>query len=227
MQAVILAAGRGTRMGAVTDSTPKPLLLIDKSPILTRTFAVLPHEIDEVIIVVGYLGEKIRELFGYEYAGRKVRYVEQAQLLGTAHALYQCKELLRGRFLVLMGDDLYRKEDLARLISKPLGILVWRLSNAQPGDFQALVSLNSHGQLADIIERQPAVAGGLVNCGAYALDERIFDFPMAKAGNQTAEFGLPQTLLQLVRQGIPLDIVEATWWHKVTTPEDLKNYFEQ
>jgi len=62
MQAIILAAGRGTRMGELTNDLPKPLLKISGRPILEYTLANLPREIDEVILVIGYHGHKIKNL---------------------------------------------------------------------------------------------------------------------------------------------------------------------
>ncbi len=78
MQAVILAAGRGTRMGALTEHTPKPMLLVNGRPVLEYIFDSLPEEIDEVIIVVGYLGSVIQKHFGGFYKGKKILYVEQS-----------------------------------------------------------------------------------------------------------------------------------------------------
>ncbi len=224
MQAVILAAGLGTRMGDLTRDKPKPLLTIENKTLLEHLFSSLPDAIDEVVLVVGYLKEQIRSLIGENHAGRKIVYVEQKELKGTAHALAMCKNVLRGKFLVLMGDDLYRKEDLSKMIKFPLALLAWELPEVdRQNDFQAIVKVNSQGNLVNIIERQPAVAGALVNCGAYVLDERYFDLPLVPAGNKTAEFGLPQTFLQLVRQGAKIDIVKASWWYKVSAPEDLKS----
>jgi UDP-N-acetylglucosamine diphosphorylase / glucose-1-phosphate thymidylyltransferase / UDP-N-acetylgalactosamine diphosphorylase / glucosamine-1-phosphate N-acetyltransferase / galactosamine-1-phosphate N-acetyltransferase len=223
MQAVILAAGLGTRMGALTKDTPKPMLKIEDQTLLERNIAALPAAVDEVVIVVGYLGEKIREFFGDHSNGKKMTYVTQRELKGTGHALMQCRDALHGRFLVIMGDDLYAKDDLERLAAEPLGVLVLELGNDDAeGNRHAIVTVDSMGQVVDIIERQPGIRGVLVNTGAYVLDMRYFDCPLVPAGNLTEEFGLPQTLLQLVRSGAKMSVVKATWWHKVGAPEDLK-----
>ncbi|TSA45105.1 nucleotidyltransferase family protein [bacterium] len=223
MQAVILAAGLGTRMGELTKDCPKPLLKIQDLTLLEHNLKSLPPEIDEVVLVVGYLAEKIKHQIGDEFLGKKIVYVQQKELKGTGHALSMCKAALNGRFLVLMGDDLYEKDDLAELARHPLGILVLELdSDELTSDRQALVKVDAQGRLLDIIERQPAHKGMLVNVGAYVLDKRYFDFPLAEAGNKTAEFGLPQTMLQMVKLGAQFDIVKAHWWHKVAGPDDLK-----
>jgi len=222
MQAVILAAGLGTRMGALTKDTPKPMLKIEDQTLLERNFAALPKEIDEVIVVVGYRAEAIRQFLGGSFMGRRVVYVQQNELKGTGHALSLCKDMLHDRFLVIMGDDLYAKADLERLAHEPLGILVWELAEDDPEGRQALVKLNGGGKLADIVERQPAIKGAFVNAGAYLLDVCYFKYPLVSAGIPAVEFGLPQTMLQMLRDGAEMSVVKATWWHKVASPKDLE-----
>ncbi len=222
MQAVILAAGMGTRMGELTKNTPKPLLKIQDLTLLEHNLRALPAEIDEVVLVVGYLAEQIKHQIGEEFMGKKVTYIYQIGLKGTGHALSLCKEALRDRFLVLMGDDLYGREDLVQLISRPLALLVQELKNPGETDSYALVKTDREGKLLDILERQKASPGDLANCGAYVLDERYFELPLVLAGNKTQEYGLPQTMLQMVKEGAKFEIVKARWWHKVTDPEDLE-----
>lgn len=224
MQAIILAAGLGTRMGELTKTTPKPLLKIAGKAILEHNLAELPDEIKEVFLVVGYLGRQIRKLVGENIAGKKISYVEQQELKGTAHALFACKNLLRGRFLVVHGDDLYHKRDLERLIKHPLAVLVWPLRERQDNaKLQGgVVKVNEAGEVIDIVEREPASEGALVNTGAYVLNKELFKYGMASAGKPATEFGLPQTLLQMIKGGAKFAVVPAEKWHKIATPEDLK-----
>ena len=111
MQAVILAAGLGTRLRPLTYDTPKPLLKIGDKTLIEYNIERLPECIDELVIVIGYLGEQIIDYFGNQYKGKKISYIKQSQLLGTGHALFLCKKILNDRFLVLMGDDIYSQED--------------------------------------------------------------------------------------------------------------------
>ena len=119
MQAVILASGRGTRMGSLTDTIPKPMLLVNGKSLLHHKLDILPPDIEEVIFVIGYLGEVIREAFGSEYAGRKITYVEQDVLNGTMGAVALTQPHIEGRFMVMMGDDLYGTEDVLRACATP------------------------------------------------------------------------------------------------------------
>ena len=223
MQAVILAAGLGTRMGDLTKETPKPLLKYQGKSFLEHNLLALPDEVNEVIIVVGYLQEHIRAAIGDVFSGKKITYLEQREKKGTGHALSLCKDAVHDRFLVLMGDDIYAAADLKQMVQAPLAILAWGMRGDETGtDRQAGIKINEIGELVDIIERRPANKGTLVNAGAYVLNANFFKYPLVPAGNQTDEFGLPQTMLQMVGDGVKFNIVKATSWTKITSPEDLK-----
>lgn len=216
MQAVIMAAGLGTRLRPHTLTCPKPMLEVAGRPILEHGFATLPHEVDEVILVVKYLQDRIRSHFGDEWRGRRVRYVEQTELKGTGDALARCKPLLSGKFLVMNGDDLYGADDVANACRRELAILAKRTD--VPGRFGAFRT-DADGNMLDIIEGAEIEAGGLVNAGLYVLDERFFDYPLVPI-KDGAEFGLPQTLVPMAKDH-PIAILEAGFWLPIGYPEDL------
>src|SRR3989344_7915186 len=108
MQAVILAAGEGKRLRPLTLDRPKPMIELLGKPILEHTIENLPSAINELVIVVGYKSEKIKNHFGNNWKGRSIVYVEQNMPpTGTAHALFTARRALKpGRFLSLMGDNI-------------------------------------------------------------------------------------------------------------------------
>lgn len=216
MQAVIMAAGLGTRLRPHTLTTPKPMLEVAGRPILEHAFASLPPEVDEVVLVVGYLQERIRSHFGDAWRGRRVRYVEQTELKGTGDALARCRGALSGKFLVMNGDDLYGKDDVAAACARDLAILAKRTT--VPGRFGAFRT-DASGNMIDIIEGAEIEAGGLVNAGLYVLDERFFGYPLVPI-KDGAEFGLPQTLVTMAKDH-PIAILEAGFWLPIGYPEDL------
>lgn len=217
MQCVILAAGRGTRMGSLTDACPKPMLEVAGKPKLAHTIELLPAVITEVILVVGYLDEQIRVFFGDEYAGRKIRYVVQNKLNGTDGAVRLVKPIIKGKFIVLMGDDLYRADDIVRLLPHDLAMLAIQTDEAARF---GLVSVSADGSLVQVIERPHDHKTGLINIGAYMLSPAYWDEqPVAISDT---EYGLPQTLAQIAHGGTRVAVEIATDWQPIGNPEDLK-----
>jgi NDP-sugar pyrophosphorylase family protein len=219
MQCVILAAGRGVRMGDMTQEMPKPLIPIAGQSILDRTLAELPPQIDEVIFVVGYLGNQIRHKFGEQFGRFRIRYVQQTERHGTGHALKLCQEYLTGKFLVLMADDLYCCDDLARCLEHDLCLLACQKKYEGKG---GVLKLASDGHLLEVLESPAVPPSDLMNTGTYVLDTRFFDYPLVSYQNHDGktEYGLPQTVA-LMAKDLPVYIEKATRWFAVTRPEDI------
>ena len=220
MKCIILAAGKGTRLKPLTDHTPKPLLPIKGRPLLEYTLENLPDEVDDVIIVVKHLGHLIKEHFGKKWAGKKLTYLNAVGLRGTADMIRQAKRFVKGKTLVICGDDIYKKSDLARLLvevpESEWGILVAERDDAS--NFGVL-SLNTRGTVAAVIEKPEHPASNLVNAGAYLFDERIFKYRPVKLAS--GEYGLPQTMAQ-AKEKIIIRAVRALFWQPISTLQDYE-----
>lgn len=216
MQAVILAAGKGTRMRPLTYEIPKPMLLINGKPVLEYTLSFLPKEIDEVIIVVNYLGEHIKKYFGQEWKGRKIKYVFQDELNGTGGALHCCKDLVNRKFLVVMGDDLYYKKDLNNMLKEDLAILAQEVND--PSRFGVLKT-DENGKLIEIVEKPEMEGKGLVSTNAFILNKKFFNYDLIQITDK--EYGLPQTLAVMAKD-YPVKVMKTTHWFPVGNPEDLE-----
>ena len=160
-------------MRPLTLQTPKPMLELLGKPILAHTIDALPREITEVILVVGYLQEKIRSYFGDAYDGRSITYVVQPEKLGTYRALELCKHILsKDRFLVLYADDLFGSRTYAQLVkAKGTVITVAEISN--PERF-GVVALNPDGTVKEIEEKPEHPKTNLANAGPSVLTKIIF-----------------------------------------------------
>ena len=216
MQVVILAAGRGIRMGELTKNTPKPMLEINGKPILAHKIEVLPMEIDEVILVVGYSKEQIMGYFGNSYDGKRIRYVEQKKLNGTGGAIGLAKDMLKGKFLVMMGDDLYAKKDIENIIKHDLAVL--GLEVMDPERF-GIIKTDETGAVIDIVEKPKIEGPALANIGLYVLNGNFFNYPLADLGN--GEYGLPQTMVQM-KDKYKIHTEKATDWFPIGNPEDYE-----
>ncbi|MFA5831179.1 MAG: sugar phosphate nucleotidyltransferase [Candidatus Paceibacterota bacterium] len=215
MQCVILAAGRGTRMKELTANTPKPMIAVFGEPLLAHKIRMLPETVDDVVLVVGYLGEQIREYFGSEWEGRKISYVFQKNLNGTGGAIREAKDLVCGTFLVIMGDDLYGTDDLARLSEDGMAVLAKKMDKP----FSAgILRRNREGNLLEIVEKTETPEIGLMNTGAYALTRDFFEYELVQITK--TEFGLPQTLATMAKNH-PVKIKPAHSWLRIGCPEDI------
>jgi bifunctional UDP-N-acetylglucosamine pyrophosphorylase/glucosamine-1-phosphate N-acetyltransferase len=187
-------------------------------PLLEWRIETLPESIDEVILVVGYLQEQIREYFGHTWKGKKITYVHQEVLNGTGGAMEILKPYLQGPTLVTNGDDFYHPADLQRLIEDMTSggaVLGIEVDDATQ---YGLLETDNQSKLIAITERPHGRETGIVNVGAYIITEKFFDFPLV-AITET-EFGLPQTLALLAKE-YPVEVLKAMAWQPVGCPEDI------
>jgi bifunctional UDP-N-acetylglucosamine pyrophosphorylase/glucosamine-1-phosphate N-acetyltransferase len=217
MQCVILAAGEGVRMRPLTLTTPKPMLKVLGKTLLEHTIDSLPAEVDELIIVVGYLGDQIREYFKHSYGGRRITYVHQPKKLGTYDALAMAEPFLKeGFFLVLYADDLFGPITYQRLVdAKSFAIVVQEVPN--PERF-GVVTLRPDGTVKEIEEKPEYPKSNLANCGPTALSKEIFKHPAPL--HAKGEYFLTDSVAELALHH-PVKVVRADWWMPIGYPEDL------
>lgn len=117
MKAVILAGGKGTRLGSLTREIPKPMIPIGGVPLLHHQVNLLvKYGITEIILLVNYLSRPIRDYFGNgEKFGAKISFFEEKEPLGTTGGLKEIQPELTDDFLVFYGDVMINM-DLNRLI---------------------------------------------------------------------------------------------------------------
>lgn len=219
MQAVILAAGEGRRLRPLTEDRPKPMVLVGGKPILEYTLNILPKEIDEVILVVGYKQEKIKEYFGNEFKGKKLFYVDQPEPKGTGEALERTRHLLHGEpFLMLFADDLYHPDDLAILAASDCPAIVVKEKD-HPERF-GVCKVSEDDFLVGLIEKPENPPGNLVNMGPALLHHDIFDFDIEAPLLPNGESCLPEQISRLAKQR-PVRAFRARFWHPIGYPEDI------
>jgi UDP-N-acetylglucosamine diphosphorylase / glucose-1-phosphate thymidylyltransferase / UDP-N-acetylgalactosamine diphosphorylase / glucosamine-1-phosphate N-acetyltransferase / galactosamine-1-phosphate N-acetyltransferase len=216
MQCVILAAGEGTRMRPLTETMPKPLIKVCGKPILEHIVDALPPEIDELVIVIGYKGEMIKEYCGTEYKGKKVTYaVQDNPKAGTADALLTARGLAKGKFLVMYADDIHGAESLAEVVKTEAGMLAAR--SETPEKFGVLV-VNEDGTLKAIVEKPKVPPSNLVNIGGFMLTEEIFEIELHMS--ELGEYLLTDSVTEYALRH-PVMVVEQTLWLPIGYPEHI------
>lgn len=175
MDAVILAAGEGTRLRPLTLTRPKPMLPIAGKPILQWDLEALKKFFKKVIIVVGYKKERIIEHFGKKFKNLKLEYIEQKEQLGTGHAVSLLKDHVSKEFFLMNGDIIISEETIKNFITDFLEfranmLAVIKVEN--PSDF-GIVKLKGN-RIQNIIEKPSFSKENLANSGIYFFNEEIF-----------------------------------------------------
>lgn len=216
MKALVLAAGDGKRLRPLTEDRPKPMIFLNGKPLLEYILNELPDAITELVIIVGYHGEKIREYFGSEWKGKPITYIEQSERLGTAHAVHMAKEYLRdSKFFLLNADDIGDKESFEKGLQYDYCLFV--NEHEDPTRF-GVVELNDNGTLKKITEKPKEPATNLVSTGTMVLSPEIFDVPLVLHPN--GEHYIVDSL-QAIQKTRPIQVIRQKSWITVTFPEDV------
>jgi len=207
MDAIILAAGLGTRLRPHTLTTPKPLLPVQGRPILDWALAALPAEVDRLLVVVNYLAEQVEAYLGGQKHVPAWEAVRQEVPRGTGDALRSCRDRVRSdRFLVLNGDDLYGAADLDELARHPAGLL------AQPVDEPrrfGIAFLKADGTLDRLVEKPDLEGPQLANTGAYVFPRQVLSEELKLSPR--GEYEITDHLTTLARTG-SVAVVRAKFW---------------
>lgn len=180
MKGVILTAGEGTRMRPLTLSRPKTMVPVGGKPILQYNVEALREAgIDEIILIVGYHEEVIKEYFQDGSAlGVKITYITQGERLGTAHAIGTLAGSIEGAFVILNGDIIVDSQLIKDLISKynsdKARTILTLIEVEDPSQF-GVVEVEDD-RIVNLVEKPlPGEApSNLINAGIYLFDEGIF-----------------------------------------------------
>ena len=216
MQAVILAAGKSTRTYPLTLTRPKPLLKVANQTILGHNLGNLAGFADEAVLVVGYKKEMIKKHFGDKYKNIKLKYIEQKEQLGTAHALSAAEHCIKGKFVLMMGDDIYSEGDIKNCIKHQYSILTAIVKD--PQNFGVITEKN--GILKDFVEKPKTFVSNLANAAFYCLDKKIFKCLKQIKKSERNEFELPDAIKLLSKDG-KMHCIKAKQWLPIAYPWDL------
>lgn len=228
---VILAAGKGTRMAPFSQRFPKPLLPVCNRPILEYQIEYMKKAgIRDIILVIGHLGYAIARHFGDgEGFGVNIRYVEQEETLGIAHAVGRLEPYISSPFLLFLGDIFFITNDLSVMIDvmrkdKASAVLaVKKEDDPEAIKRNFAVLLNEDGTVKRVIEKPRYVTNSIKGCGLYLFDLHVFD--AIRRTPRTAmrdEYEITDAIQILVDDGFPVvtsEIVQQDM--NVSYPHDL------
>lgn len=219
MQAVILAAGKGTRMDKLTKNKPKSLAMVSGKPIIEYSLSSLPDEIKKVHIIIGYEGDKIKAHIGEKHGQIDINYIWQKELKGTGAILDLIKPFVKDRVLILNGDDIYSKNELGKLLKHSYAIGLAKKIPEHNKYLSIKTDKNKNIKGAAYPNKKEMKKGAFLATGAYVLTPNIFKYKPVKLLN--GEYGLPQTILKMAEKVKTKGILMKNWI-QINTPEDIK-----
>ncbi|MXV61225.1 NTP transferase domain-containing protein [Natronorubrum sp. JWXQ-INN-674] len=226
MQAVVLAAGKGTRLRPLTEDKPKVLVEVDGKPLIEDVFDnLLEIGVTELVVVVGYMKEKIIERYGDEYEGVPITYAHQREQLGLAHAILQAEPHIDDDFVLMLGDNVFRG-NLGDVINRQredradAAFLVEEVPYEEASRYGVL-DTNEYGEIVEVVEKPDEPPSNLVMTGFYTFTPAIFHACHLVQPSDRGEFELPDAIDLLIQSGRTIDAIRMDGWRiDVGYPED-------
>ena len=120
MQAIILAAGRGKRLGTLTDSVPKTLVKLNHLTILDRQIEILiKNKIKEIIIITGYKTQSIEKHIKKKYPKRNIKIVLNSKYLelDNLYSVWLSNNIINNDFILLNGDLIFDERLISLIVN--------------------------------------------------------------------------------------------------------------
>ena len=226
MQAVIPAAGRGSRLGELTDDRPKGLVDIAGQPLLTYVFdRAIEAGADELVVVVGYERAQIIEYFGETFGDVPITYVHQRERLGLAHAVQQAESHVDGAFLVVNGDNVFGEslEPVVTVLEREGVAGAIAVESVPPETARQTGVVELEGEtVRSIVEKPDEPASTLVTTGCYALPEDVFEACKLVQPSAENEYQLSEAVSLLASAGYAIRTVQVHSRVNVNRPEDIE-----
>ncbi len=227
-KAVLLAAGRGTRMRELTADLPKPMIKVRGKPILLHIIEGLQTAgIKNFLIIVGYHGETVREYFGDGTCfGLQFNYATQTIQDGTGRVVELARDFAANSpFILNYGDILVDPANYKRIVD--LADDVEAIISVKRGEDLSkggAVFLNDQMDLVDLREKsKPGESTSeWYNAGLYAFLPSIFEFTAKLQPSPRGEYELTDAIRDLAQSGKKVKALELIGeWADVRDPEIL------
>lgn len=226
MKIVIPMAGYGTRLRPHTWSKPKPLITVAGKPVLGHVldmFQTIP-DIDEVVFIVGYLGDQVKTYVQETYPHLHARYIIQEEMLGQSHAIWLAREGLRGPMLMVFVDTLI-ETDLSFLIDEGAEAVAWVKEVPDPRRF-GVAKIGKDNQVQRLIEKPSDMSINLALVGFYyfkhaeTLIEAI-EHQMAQKNHLKGEYYLADAINIMLEKELRMRVEMVDAWQDCGKPEAL------
>jgi D,D-heptose 1,7-bisphosphate phosphatase len=183
-QAVFLVGGRGTRLGVLTDGTPKPFITVAGRPFLSYLIDnAVRHGFDDILLLAGYRGDVLRAAWGKGSVGAaalmregvRITIVEEPSAAGTAGALVHVRDRLDEKFLLANGDSFFDFNWLDLLTLDTADDWLARIALRQVPDGSRYGRVELTGERVTAFAARGGSGPALVNGGVYLLRRSVLD----------------------------------------------------
>jgi len=226
MQAVVLAAGKGTRLRPLTDDKPKGMVEVADEPLLTHCFdQLIDLGADELVVVVGYLKEVIIDHYGDEYEGVPITYAHQREQKGLAHALLTVEEHIDDDFMLILGDNIFEAnlQDVVRRQREDRADAAFLVEEVpwEEASRYGVCDTNPYGEITDVVEKPDDPPSNLVMTGFYTFTPAIFHACHLVQPSNRDEYEISDAIDLLIQSGRTIDAIPLDGWRiDVGYPED-------
>jgi len=224
VKCVILAAGEGKRMHPLTYTKPKVMLPIANKPIIEYNLLnAIKAGIKEIIFVVGYKSEMVRNYFGNgEKYKVKIEYVNQGEPQGTAQAIGVAEKFVDD-FIVLSGDTIFGEDDIKNMLKNKNSIGLFKVENPQE---YGIVETKDN-KVLKIYEKTKEPFTNIINAGVYHFDKKVFDYIKKTNKSSRGEYEITDTINMMAKKSIVSTVILKEWqdvvypWHLLDANEEV------
>ena len=227
MKAVIPLAGKGTRLRPHTYLTPKPLLRVGGKPVMSYILDDLQEMgVEEIVFVIGYLGDVVKGYMAEEYPDIRPEYVVQEVQDGTAGAVKLAEPFIDDEVLILFVDTLFDADlSLAAQLDPRWGGVIWAKEVEDYQRFGVIVT-DEESAMTQIVEKPQDPISKLANIGLYFIRDHKLLFEgvnhaLASPPGPSGEYYLTDAFQYMVDNGSRILTAPVEGWYDCGKPETL------
>jgi NDP-sugar pyrophosphorylase family protein len=238
MKAVILAAGRGTRLEGITEPCNKCMLKFRGQFLIEYSLqSATRANVSEIVIVVGYRAEDIINTFGIAYHGVRIRYVIQRELKGLVNAIETCQEASEGEdFMLFLADELLidpNPSEMAEVFEKEGLFVICGVTQVEDISLisrtYSVIYNAEDSRIYRLIEKPVKPVNNIMGTGNCIFRNEIFNYIPRTPINQTRQQKeLPDLIQCTIDDGHPVKLFHiSAEYVNINTPDDIRLAAEQ
>ena len=217
MKAIILAAGVWSRLNPLTNTRPKPLIKIFWKPIIEYNIENIYKYVSEIIIIIKYKWELIKQYFSDNYKWVKISYKIQNNKKWTAAAIMWLES--DSDVLIMNSDSIFNKQDIKNICEFSwYWALVKKVDNPE---IYWIFSIDVDGNILNIEEKPKKYVWNLANLWLYKFNSKILEIVNSIDISSRWEYEITDAI-NIYSKKYPFKVFEINWYFlDITYPQDI------